>query len=97
MYSSWSGKNSLPFDPLTCSWSDVLEQLRKACEATAKADAADAKFRRRSQRTFSNASKYLGPGLDAIPDFLGPLRGGLGMIFHVLLVPRRTFAHTLLT
>ena len=82
-YSSWSQQHSVPFNPSACSWSEVLEQLQKACEATAMAEMADTRFSRRNQRRMSIISKYLQPGLNGIPEMLSPFHGGLGMIFYV--------------
>ena len=73
----------LPFNPVDCSWRDVLKELEKAEEAAATSEQGDRKFLSNNRRKLNTMSKSIMPLLDAIPKELWILRGGLAIIFHV--------------
>jgi hypothetical protein len=73
----------LPFDPVDCSWRDVLKELEKAEQAAGTSEQGDRKFLTNNRRKLSSMSKSIMPLLDAIPKELWILRGGLAIIFHV--------------
>jgi hypothetical protein len=73
----------LPFNPVDCSWRDVLKELDKAEDAAATSEQGDKKFLTHSRRKLNTMSKSIMPLLDAIPKELWILRGGLAIIFHV--------------
>jgi hypothetical protein len=76
----------LSFNPVDCSWSDVLKELEKAEDAAAASGHGDEKFLTKSRRRVSTMAKLIKPLLAAIPDELRILRGGLAIIFHVCVV-----------
>jgi hypothetical protein len=73
----------LPFNPVDCSWVDVLKELEKAQDAAVASEQGDRKFLTNSRRKLSTMSKSIVPLLDALPDELCVLHGGLAIIFHV--------------
>jgi hypothetical protein len=76
-------KNNLSFDPVKCSWGEVLNELLKAQGAVTCREAYEKKFIGKSQRKLTNMTKILQPALEAIPDELCILHGGLAVIFNV--------------
>jgi hypothetical protein len=70
-------------DLAACRWDDVLEQLGKAQEAAEKSNRMGKNPVKRAWRAVGKASTILEPGLDAIPDDLCVLHGGLAVIFSV--------------
>jgi hypothetical protein len=81
-YGRLEGRN-LGFNPVDCSWRDVLQQLEMAEDAAAASERGDGKFLTRSRRKLSTLSKSIVPLLDALPDELCVLHGGLAIVFHV--------------
>ena len=71
-------------DDLTkCTWHQVHAELVKAQAKALESKAQGRNVFRRAYRFAGSASSILAPGLSAIPDELGPLHGGLAMIFSV--------------
>ncbi|KAL2071791.1 hypothetical protein VTL71DRAFT_13026 [Oculimacula yallundae] len=73
----------LPFDPVQCSWQEVMTELEKATNAAILNQQGDKKFFTKKRRTLSALSRSVMPLLNAIPDDLCFLHGGLAMIFHL--------------
>lgn len=70
----------LDFNPERCSWEDMLQELERAkAESDAKGDGIAHKL----WRGVGTAATVLGPGLDALPDEVCVLKGGLAVIFSV--------------
>jgi hypothetical protein len=69
------------FDPINCSWDEVLDQMKKA-----KSDLdTDKKPGRKVESFFANAAPYAEQWLELIPDEYGlsVLKGGLALVFAV--------------
>jgi len=73
----------LPFNPVHCSWKDVLKELEKAEDAALASEKGDKKFLASNRRKLSTMSKSIVPLLVAIPSDLCVLQGGLAVVFHV--------------
>jgi hypothetical protein len=73
----------LPFNPVHCSWEDVLKELVKAEEAALASEKGDKSFLTNNRRKLSTMSKSIVPLLVAIPSDLCVLQGGLAVVFHV--------------
>jgi len=73
----------LGFEVASCSWNEVLESLRKAQNAADKHSGEGASKTKKVWRKLSRIVPIIVPALQAIPDDLGVLHGGLGVIFHV--------------
>jgi hypothetical protein len=73
----------LPFNPVDCSWANVFEELRKAEDAAIISGQGDKRFLTKSRRKLTIMSKSIVPLLQALPDELCVLQGGLATIFHV--------------
>ena len=73
----------LPFNPVDCSWADVLKELEKAEDAAVASEQGDKRFLIKNRRKWSTMSKSIVPLLNAIPDELCVLHGGLAIVFHV--------------
>ena len=66
-----------------CTWDHVHEELRKA---QAKADESERRGKnpvRKAWRTIGASSSVLAPGIEALPEELCVLKGGLAVIFSV--------------
>jgi hypothetical protein len=66
-----------------CTWDHVHEELRKA---QAKADESERRGKnpvRKAWRTIGASSSVLAPGIEALPENLSVLKGGLAVIFSV--------------
>jgi enoyl reductase-like protein len=74
---------NLEFNPVDCSWADVFKELDRAEEAAAGSEQGDKRFLINHRRKLSTMSKSIMPLLDALPDELCVLHGGLAVIFHV--------------
>ncbi|KAH8655728.1 hypothetical protein BX600DRAFT_515436 [Xylariales sp. PMI_506] len=73
----------LGFDPTKCSWAQVVEQLEKAHETADAHEGHDKTRRGKTARFLNNVSRVLRPALDALPDELSLLKGGLAIIFYL--------------
>ncbi|KAJ9141815.1 hypothetical protein NKR23_g7726 [Pleurostoma richardsiae] len=73
----------LGFNPTSCSWSDMLKQLKIAQAAAAKSERAERGFFTRSRKKVTNVSRLLGVALAALPPELSSLQGGLSMVFDL--------------
>lgn len=71
------------FDPLNCTWHNVLHELERAQVAASESEKRGKKFHRRAWRAMGNIGDILAPGLVAIPNNLCVLQGGLAVIFSV--------------
>ncbi|KAH8878820.1 hypothetical protein GQ53DRAFT_739674 [Thozetella sp. PMI_491] len=74
----------LPFDPIQCSWSQVVMQMRNALDAAGDSEQADAHFFTRQRRKLANITRIIEPMMDAIPDDLCYLHGGLALLFFLI-------------
>jgi len=74
----------LDFDPLRCTWDDVLRELERAKAATSESEDRGKRLHKRAWRAMgtTGADIFL-PALAAIPDNLCVLQGGLAVIFTV--------------
>ncbi|KAK0632688.1 hypothetical protein B0T14DRAFT_560359 [Immersiella caudata] len=72
----------LDFDPKNCQWSDVLEKLKEGNEALAKRMERDETWWSKGGMWLVDLSS-LSPGLQAIPDDLCFLHGGLALVLHL--------------
>lgn len=70
----------LDFSPEDCSWDDMLRELARA---KGESSANGKKIVRKAWRAAGTAATVLGPGLDALPDEVCVLKGGLAVIFSV--------------
>lgn len=75
-------RHKLPFNPIDCSWKEVLEELHEAEKAAVASQQGDKNFLTKGRRRLSTMSNKL-PLLDLIPKELGTLRGGFAVVFHV--------------
>jgi hypothetical protein len=75
--------HNLNFNPTKCTWVEVVEELNKAHLVTYNREQREKTFHRRVWKTFTNASKIIQPALDALPDELCILHGGLAIVFNV--------------
>ena len=69
-------------DVRDCEWSDALEKLQEADRAVAKRMKKDKTLLSKGAQVLTNMSNLLQPGLQAIPDELCILHGGLAFLFH---------------
>jgi hypothetical protein len=81
-YGTLEGRK-LSFNPVHCSWADVLKELKNAVDAAVASGEGDRKFLTSRRRKLSIMSKSFEPLITAIPDELSILAGGLAIIFHV--------------
>lgn len=86
---------SLNFNPDDCSWKDVLEELNKARKASAESEERSKGFFTKNRRKMSRISPIITPVLDALPDNLCFLHGGLAVIFNVSIVEAKIQMSTL--
>ncbi|KAK0124166.1 hypothetical protein ONS95_009148 [Cadophora gregata] len=73
----------LPFDPVQCSWQEVMKELEIATKAASLNQQGDKNFFTKNRRKLSSLSRSIVPLLNAIPDDLCFLHGGLAIIFHL--------------
>lgn len=66
-----------------CTWDDVHQELAKAREAAGKSEKGGKQLHRKVWRAIGSTSGVLAPGLDALPDNLCVLHGGLALVFSV--------------
>jgi hypothetical protein len=74
---------TLNFNPANCSWGVVLEELRKAQEAAAESERRGKGLFTKNRRKLGRISMIITPVLQALPDHLSILHGGLAVIFNV--------------
>ena len=79
-----SRERSIGFDQDVngCEWSHALEKLQAANEAVASRMERDKTFLSKGAHVLTTMSNMLQPGLQAIPDELCILHGGLALLFH---------------
>ncbi len=70
-------------DLTTCTWEDVHAQLHRAQDAAVESKRRGNNPLRKAWRAMGATSSILEPGLEALPDELCILHGGLAMIFSV--------------
>jgi hypothetical protein len=75
--------HNLHFNPTKCTWAEVVEELNKAHLAAYSREQRDKTFRGRVGKSFKTASKIIQPAVEALPDELGILHGGLAVVFNV--------------
>lgn len=71
------------FDVMDCEWSDVIEKLQNANDAVAKRMERDKSFLSKGGKVLTDISNMLQPAVQALPDQLCILNGGLSLLFHV--------------
>ncbi len=71
------------FDVRDCNWSHVIELLQRADDAVAKRVERDKAFLSKGGRVLTDISGVLQSVLEALPDELCVLNGGLSLLFHV--------------
>jgi hypothetical protein len=87
-----SNQADFDFDPLQCTWKDVLRELERAKAAASESEARGKKINQRVWRAIgTKGADIFVPALAAIPDKLCILKGGLAVIFSVSLVVEASF------
>lgn len=71
------------FDLLSCTWEDVISELKKAEAAAFDHHVRGNKFHNKIWRGLGRMGERVGPALDAIPDELCVLHGGIAVIFSI--------------
>ncbi|KAK1832537.1 hypothetical protein QBC39DRAFT_68307 [Podospora conica] len=71
------------FDVRNCGWSDVLGKMKDANSAIARRMERDKTLWTKGAMVLTDISNLLQPALQAIPDELHLLHGGLALIFHL--------------
>jgi hypothetical protein len=71
------------FDLLSCTWQDVLDEMDKAEAAASESHRRGNEFPARAWRLFETMGDVISPALEAIPDELCVLHGGIAVIFSV--------------
>ncbi len=74
---------TLSFNPVDCSWEDVDKAMERAEDEVEDIEQRDRKFSTKTRRKLVRMTAILGPALEALPDELSILHGGLGVIFSV--------------
>ncbi|KAK0727450.1 hypothetical protein B0T26DRAFT_137102 [Lasiosphaeria miniovina] len=78
-----SREPEINFDVRNCEWSDVLKKLQDADDAVAKRMERDKTLWVKGRMVLTNMSNLFEPVLQAIPDELSFLHGGLALVLHV--------------
>ncbi len=76
-------KAGLPFNPIKCSWSDVMLQLGMATQAAASSEQGDKHWLTGRRRKLARMTRMIEPLLEALPDDLCYLHGALALVFYV--------------
>ncbi|KAI8635573.1 hypothetical protein F5Y19DRAFT_408325 [Xylariaceae sp. FL1651] len=71
------------FNAKNCSWEQVLEQLQLAQDAANESKKCGKKFHHKIWRGMGSTAGFVIPALDAFPDNLSILHGGLAVIFTI--------------
>jgi hypothetical protein len=74
-----SQATDLDFDLLSCTWEDVLNEMKKAEAAASESHGRETKFHAKAWKVLD----VMSPALEAIPDELCILHGGIALIFSV--------------
>jgi hypothetical protein len=78
-----TGLADFDFDLLSCTWQDVLDEMDKAEAAASESHRRGNEFPARAWRVFETMGDVISPALEAIPDELCVLHGGIAVIFSV--------------
>ncbi|KAH8900347.1 hypothetical protein GQ53DRAFT_862365 [Thozetella sp. PMI_491] len=81
-YESMVGEK-LDFDPTDCSWAKVFDELDKAQRAAEEDEARGKGFLTKNRRKLARISPLLIGALQAIPEELKILQGGLAVVFNL--------------
>ena len=71
------------FDPESCTWQDVLEQLARAQDAALQSEKQGEKWHHKMWRGVGSYGGVVSPALSAFPDELSVLHGGLAVVLSV--------------
>ena len=75
--------HNLDFNPAKCTWKEVVEELDKAHRAVYICERRENTFYRKTRTIVNNTIQIIEPALDALPDHLCVLQGGLAIVFNV--------------
>lgn len=71
------------FDLLSCTWPDVLDEMKRAEAAVLESNGQGKKFPTKAWRLLGRVGNIISPALEAIPDEICLVRGGIALIFSV--------------
>jgi hypothetical protein len=71
------------FDLLSCTWQNVCGEMKKAEAAASESHGQGHKFHTKAWKALATIGDVISPALEAIPDELSVLRGGIAVIFSV--------------
>jgi hypothetical protein len=74
--------HNLDFNPAKCTWKEVIEELNLAHLAAYSCERRENTFYGKTRNVVNNTIQIVEPALDALPDYLCILQGGLAIVFN---------------
>jgi hypothetical protein len=74
--------HNLDFNPAKCTWKEVIEELNLAHLAAYSCERRENTFYGKTRHVVNNTIQIVEPALDALPDHLCILQGGLAIVFN---------------